>query len=272
MEETAPVDRPGGKACLDGGHGQAGSRAQTAPPEVLHKAPQANIKAELALRGFPQRGFPGATRLRPIPRGDVADCHAVGSGRSYVVAVTTTYPHVFPGDLPNDKIIRPEDTNGDGTADRSTVFAEGLNIPTGMEWGDGGIYVGQNTEILFLQDPDDDGRADRRRVVLGGFGNGDSHQTINSFIWSPGENCTSARGTDANLASRRRGDRATFSQRPGFYRLRPRRLQLDPLLDDFMGPGNPWGVAFNGWGQIFSIDGAGGVTYLSPGRCPPPPS
>ena len=54
----------------------------------------------------------------------------------------------------------------------------------------------------------------------------------------------------------------------GFYRLRPRRLQLHPLLDDFMGPGNPWGIAFDEWGQIFSIDGAGGVTFLSPGQVP----
>lgn len=72
------------------------------------------------------------------------------------VTVTTTYPHVFPGDLPNDKIIMLEDANDDGVADKSTVFADGLNIPTGLEWGDGGVYVGQNTELVFLQDTDGD--------------------------------------------------------------------------------------------------------------------
>ena len=235
-------------------------------PEVLHKAPQANIKAELASfavpKGFRVNLFASDSQGLTSPiamRWDPA-------GRMYV-AVTTTYPHVFPGDLPNDKIIRLEDTNGDGTADRSTVFAEGLNIPTGMEWGDGGIYVGQNTEILFLQDTDDDGRADRRRVVLGGFGNGDSHQTINSFIWSPGGELYFGQGDGCESRVETPWGSSNLFQ-AGFYRLRPRRLQLDPLLDDFMGPGNPWGVAFNGWGQIFSIDGAGGVTYLSPGQVP----
>ncbi|HCA49194.1 MAG TPA: dehydrogenase, partial [Planctomycetaceae bacterium] len=119
----------------------------------------------------------------------------------------------------------------------------------------------------FLEDTDGDLQADKRRVLLGGFGNGDSHQTINSFIWSPdgelylgqGDGCESRVETPW-------GNSELFQA--GFYRLRPRRLQLDPLLDDFMGPGNPWGVAFNKWGQIFCVDGAGGVTFLSTGQIP----
>ena len=93
------------------------------------------------------------------------------AGRAYVT-VTTTYPHVFPGDVPNDKIIVLEDADHDGVAERSTVFADGLNIPTAMELGDGGVYVGQGRELLFLKDTDGDGRADTRRVVLSGFGTG----------------------------------------------------------------------------------------------------
>ena len=235
-------------------------------PEVLHAAPQADIKAELASfevpEGFTVNLFASDTHGLTNPlalRWDPA-------GRMYV-AVTTTYPHVFPGDLPNDKIIRLEDTDGDGTADRWVVFAEGLNIPTGMEWGDGGIYVGQNTEILFLKDTDGDGRADRRRVLLSGFGNGDSHQTINSFIWSPGGELYFGQGDGCESRVETPWGSSDLFQ-AGFYRLRPRRLQMDPLLDSCMGPGNPWGVAFDGWGQIFSIDGAGGVTYLSPGQVP----
>ena len=235
-------------------------------PEVLHGAADANVDAELSsfstiaglqvnLFASEREGLTSPLALRWDPQ-----------GRMYVT-VTTTYPHVFPGDLPNDKIIMLEDTNGDGKADRSTVFAEGLNIPTGLEFGDGGLYVGQNTELLFLKDHDGDGKADERRRLLGGFGNGDSHQTINSFIWSPGGELFFGQGDGCESRVETPWGSSDLYQ-AGFYRFRPKRLQLDPLLDDFMGPGNPWGVAFDAWGQIFSIDGAGGVTFLSPGQVP----
>ena len=183
------------------------------------------------------------------------------------VTVTTTYPHVFPGDVPNDKIIVLEDSNHDGIADKSTVFAEGLNIPTGMELGDGGVYVGQNTELLFLKDTDGDGKADHRRILLSGFGNGDSHQTINSFVWSPGGELFMGQGDGIESRVETPWGSSDLFQ-AGFYRLRPNRMQIHPLLDDFMGPGNPWGVEFDDWGQIFSIDGAGGVTPLVAGPDP----
>ena len=235
-------------------------------PEKLFAHPSANIKEELAAfnlaDGFSVNLFASDQHGLTSPLSMRWDT----SGRMYVT-VTTTYPHVFPGDVPNDKIIVIEDVDKDGVADRSTVFADGLNIPTGLELGDGGVYVGQNTEILFLKDTDGDLIADEREVVLGGFGNGDSHQTINSFIWSPGGELYFGQGDGCESRVETPWGSSDLFQ-AGFYRFRPRRLKLDPLLDDFMGPGNPWGVAFDNWGQIFSVDGAGGVTFLSPGQIP----
>jgi putative heme-binding domain-containing protein len=235
-------------------------------PEVLHGDENANVLEELAsfttsdglevqLFASEKDGLTSPLAIRWDP-----------AGRAYVT-VTTTYPHVFPGNLPDDKIILLEDTNRDGSADRSTVFADGLNIPTGLELGDGGVYVGQNSELLFLRDTDGDGKADERRVILGGFGNGDSHQTINSFVWSPGGELYMGQGD--GIESRVETPWGpSHLYRAGFYRFRPHRLQLHPLVDDAMGPGNPWGVEFDDWGQIFCIDGAGGVAYLSPGQVP----
>ncbi|MFP6673041.1 MAG: PVC-type heme-binding CxxCH protein, partial [Pirellulaceae bacterium] len=199
-------------------------------PEVLHGDKNASIKEELASFTVPdgfqvnlfaseEEGLTSPLAIRWDP-----------AGRMYVT-VTTTYPHVFPGDLPNDKIIMLEDTDHDGRADKSNVFAKGLNIPTGLEWGDGGLYVGQNTEILFLEDTDDDGQADQRRVLLGGFGNGDSHQTINSFIWSPGGELYFGQGDGCESRVETPWGASNLFQ-AGFYRLRPRRMQLHPLLDD----------------------------------------
>lgn len=246
------------------GHPDTGHRRPK--PEELHADLSANPKEELAAftvaEGFDVNLFASDVEGLTSPLSLRWDT----SGRMYVT-VTTTYPHVFPGDMPNDKIIVLEDIDHDGVADKSSVFADGLNIPTGLELGDGGVYVGQNTEIIFLKDLDGDLKADVREVVLGGFGNGDSHQTINSFIWSPGGELYFGQGDGCESRVETPWGSSDLFQ-AGFYRLRPRRLQLDPLLDDFMGPGNPWGVAFDKWGQIFSVDGAGGVTYLSPGQIP----
>jgi len=51
------------------------------------------------------------------------------------------YPQIKPGQKANDKIIVLEDTKGVGVADKTTVFADGLLIPTGLLPGDGGVYV-----------------------------------------------------------------------------------------------------------------------------------
>ena len=99
---------------------------------------------------------------------------------------SSVYPQLEPGQVPNDKVLVLEDTDHDGICDKVTVFADGLMIPTGIELGDGGVYVGQGTELLFFKDNDGDLKADERRVVLRGFGTGDNHQNINSFLWGPG--------------------------------------------------------------------------------------
>ncbi len=248
----------------------ASGRTDPAPerrkPEVVQADPHADLKQELddfnPAEGLQVNLFASEKDGLTSPLNLRWDTN----GRMYVT-VTTTYPHVYPGDIPNDRIIMLEDTDADGTADKSTVFAEGLNIPTGIELGNGGVYVGQNTEILFLKDTNGDGRADQRRVLLGGFRNGDSHQMINSFIWSPdgelifghGDGCESRVETPW-------GPSSLFNA--GYYRLRPMRQHLVPFLEGHMAAGNPWGVAFDQWGQMFGVDGAGGVSWLSPGLVP----
>lgn len=91
------------------------------------------------------------------------------------IAASQTYPQIAPGQKANDKILVLEDTDGDGRSDKTTVFADGLLIPTGVEPGDGGAYVAASTELLHLKDTDGDGKADESRVVLSGFGTEDTH-------------------------------------------------------------------------------------------------
>ena len=84
-----------------------------------------------------------------------------------------------------DRIKVLEDTDGDGKADKFTVFAEGLNIPSGIAVGAGGVWVANSPDILFLKDTDGDGKADTREVVVTGFGRYDTHELPNSLTWGP---------------------------------------------------------------------------------------
>ena len=78
-----------------------------------------------------------------------------------------------------------ESTNHDGRFDKVTIFKDGLNIPCGVVIGNGGVYVTNSPDILFLQDTDGDGKADKEEVILTGFGRDDRHELPNSLTWGP---------------------------------------------------------------------------------------
>ncbi len=188
-------------------------------------------------------------------------------GRLWVVG-STVYPQLRPGETANDKITILEDTDGDGRADRSTVFADGLLIPLGMELGDQGAYVASATELLHFRDRDGDGRADERRVVLRGFGTGDAHQTINSFAWGPSGELMISQGLHAQSRVETPWGLAELRQ-AGLFRLWPRRLKLEPIWSGAMGAHNPYGTAFDRWGQPFVFAGNGhGIYHLTPALIP----
>ena len=71
-----------------------------------------------------------------------------------MVCGSSICPHFRPGQNADDKIVILEDLDGDGRADRHTVFADGRNIPTGILPGDGGVYVANSSAILHLRDTD----------------------------------------------------------------------------------------------------------------------
>lgn len=99
------------------------------------------------------------------------------------VASSETYPQVKPGEVPNDKILILEDTKGVGKADKVTVFADHLFIPTSVLPGNGGAYVTNSTQVLHFKDTKGDGVADLKRVVMDGFGTEDTHHIIHTLRW-----------------------------------------------------------------------------------------
>ncbi|MGV3773092.1 MAG: PVC-type heme-binding CxxCH protein [Verrucomicrobiales bacterium] len=175
------------------------------------------------------------------------------AGRVWVIG-SSVYPQVKPGEVPNDKVLILEDTDGDGVSDKTSVFADGLMIPTGIELGDGGAYVGHGTELLHLRDTDGDGKADERRVVMRGFGTGDNHQNINSFLWGPGGELWMSQGlhTYSNVET-------PFGiirlHQAGIWRFRPQLSKLEPFYGSAHEPQNPWGFLFTDWGEPIVLAG-----------------
>lgn len=184
------------------------------------------------------------------------------AGRLWI-ASSETYPQVIPGEPANDKIIVIEDADHDGVADRTTVFADGLLIPTGVAPGDGGVYVGNSTELVHFRDNDGDGKADEKKILLSGFGTEDTHHLLHTLRW----------GSDGMLYMNQSIYIHSHLETPhglkrlnsgGVWQLRPETSELEIFLRGFC---NPWGHQFDEFDQSFVTDGAGfqGISYGVPG-------
>lgn len=181
------------------------------------------------------------------------------------VASSSVYPQIEPGAPARDKILLIEDTDRDGRPDKSTVFADGLLIPTAViadavpaPDAEGKIkgtscYVGQSTELLRLTDTDGDGKADKREVVLSGFGTEDTHHIIHTLRWGP----------DGRLYFNQSVYIHSHTETPwgvvrqnsgGVFAWDPRSQQLEVLYNGFW---NPWGLAWDKSNQAYVTDGAG---------------
>lgn len=97
------------------------------------------------------------------------------------LAETRDYPHgVVESGEGHDDIKICEDTDGDGKADKFTIFADKLNLPTSLVFARGGIIVAQAPKFIFLKDTNGDDKADVREVIMESWGVRDTHaQTSN---------------------------------------------------------------------------------------------
>lgn len=70
---------------------------------------------------------------------------------------------------PPNRVLMLEDTDRDGSFDKSTVFADKMTFPQGACWLNGSLYVGSPPSLWKLTDTDDDGVADKREEIVTGF-------------------------------------------------------------------------------------------------------
>lgn len=162
------------------------------------------------------------------------------------VSCSTTYPHVYPGNEPNDKLVILEDTDGDGRADKSTVFADDLQIPLSFEFGDGGVYVSEMPHLTFLEDTDGDDRCDQRTQLLTGFGTEDSHHALHDFAWTPDGDLI-FRESVFHHSQVETAYGPVRQQNSGWFRFSPQSGRL--ISFGTYSSTNPWGVTFDDWGQ-----------------------
>ncbi|HKS37700.1 MAG TPA: PVC-type heme-binding CxxCH protein, partial [Verrucomicrobiae bacterium] len=144
-----------------------------------------------------------------------------------------------PAGVGRDRVKIIEDTDADGRADKITVFAEGLNIPTGVAIGYGGVWVLNAPDLLFLGEKD--GREASREVVITGFGRTDTHELPNSLTWGPDGWLYGLNGV-FNQCQIRSNNGKEYKFNCALWRVHPRTREFQIVSE---GTSNPYGLAWD---------------------------
>jgi putative membrane-bound dehydrogenase-like protein len=222
-----------------------------APPPPLDKVKNAGLSPEEAVKaitlapGFNVSLFAGEPEVTQ-PVAFTIDAR----GRLWV-AEAMTYPVRAKEGEGKDRIVIFEDSKGTGHADKRTVFAEGLNLVSGLEVGFGGVWVGAAPYFMFIPDKDGDDKPDGPpQILLDGFAYRDTHETLNAFMWGPDGWLYGCHGVfnPSNVGKPGAPDNERTPINAGVWRYHPTKHTFEVFAE---GTSNPWGVDFNDMGQAF---------------------
>lgn len=175
------------------------------------------------------------------------------------IAETVDYPNeIKPAGEGRDRIRICEDTDGDGRADKFTVFAEKLSIPTSLTFSRGGVIVNQAPDTLYLKDTDGDDVADERSVLFTGWGTADTHAGPSNLHYGL-DNWVYGMVGYSGFQGTVGDERHSF--RTGFYRFRPDGSKLEFLRNT---NNNSWGVGFSEEGVLFGSTANGNPSEYLP--------
>jgi len=175
------------------------------------------------------------------------------------VALTIDYPNELqPPGQGRDKIVICEDTNGDNIADKFTIFADKLSIPTSLIFANGGVIVHQAPDTLFLKDTNGDDKADEKRVLFTGWSTGDTHAGPSNLNYGL-DNWIYGMVGYAGFAGEVGGEKQSF--RTGFYRMKPDGSKIDFLRNT---NNNSWGVGLSEEGFLFGSTANGNPSVFLP--------
>ncbi len=163
------------------------------------------------------------------------------------IAETYDYPNELqPRGQGRDRIRICEDTDHDGRADKFTVFAEKLSIPTGIAFHQGGVIVQAGTETLYLKDLDGDDRADETQVLISGWAMGDTHGGVSNYQYGLDNWLWAMQGYNNSRPVVQGKQQEAF--RMGFFRFRPDGSRLEFIRST---NNNTWGLGISEEGIIF---------------------
>lgn len=179
---------------------------------------------------------------------------------------TVDYPNELqaPG-RGRDRIRICEDSNGDGRADKFTVFAEHLSIPTTLAFYRGGAIVQDGPRTIYLKDTNGDDRADIRETLVTGWELGDTHGGVSNFQYGHDNWFWAMQGYNNSTPSFDNQKAQSF--RMGFFRFRLSASDPPHVTDvEFIRStnNNTWGLGFSEEGIVFGSTANGNPSEYMP--------
>ena len=168
-------------------------------------------------------------------------------GRLWVIEAIDYPNRVLNGAPGDDKIKILEDTNGDGRADKITVFAEHLNLATSLVFANGGVIVAAAPHMLFLRDTNGDDKADVRQILSTGWGIRDSHAGPSNLVYGPDNYIWGTVGY-SGFDGQMNGKPMQFGQ--GMFRFKPDGSGFEYVTGS---TNNTWGI---GMTETFDVFGS----------------
>ena len=157
-----------------------------------------------------------------------------------------------------DRLKILEDTDGDGRADKFTIFADDLSIPTGFIFSDGGVIVTHSGRTEFFKDTDGDDKADERKVLFEGWSLRDTHATVShlrygfdNWIWGT----VGYSGFEGTVG----GEGVQFGQ--GIFRFKPDGSKLEFIRSS---NNNTWGLGLTEDNIIIGSTANGNASMYMP--------
>ncbi len=145
----------------------------------------------------------------------------------------------------SDQIKILEDTDGDHKADKFTVFAKNLSIPSSLTFANGGVITQSPPYTIFLKDTTGDDKADVRKILFKGWNTFDTHagpsnlhRGFDNWIW----------GTVGYSGFEGSVGRKDHEFSMGVYRFRPDGSELEFVRST---NNNTWGLGFSEEGYVF---------------------
>ena len=206
------------------------------------------------------KGFRAEVFVTEAELGGKPICMAWDERGRLWAALTQDYPNELrpqPGQG-RDKIVCCEDADGDGKADRVTVFAEGLSIPTSLLPSRGGLIAFASTETLFLKDTDGDGKADVRQALFGPWAQGDTHGGVSNMRYGLDNWVWAMQGYNDSRPTVG-GEQHRFRQ--GFFRFKPDGSKLEFVRST---NNNTWGLGLSEEGIVFGSTANGNPSEYMP--------